>query len=121
MPSLLKGILIVAIGVGITLPVSAKMSSELKNEVQSFCDKIRQCSSSQLEALSTGSDMEKMLDEILDKSCQAMHSDFDAMPPSQQLNQVAVACLQSMNAQTCSDLQKEQETPECLKLTQFVQ
>ncbi|RJX72904.1 hypothetical protein DZ860_07030 [Vibrio sinensis] len=65
--------------------------------------------------------MKKMVEGVLEKSCQAMISDFNAMPPSPQLEKAAVACLQSMNAQNCSDLQKENETPECQELNKLVQ
>ncbi|WP_165862862.1 hypothetical protein [Vibrio sinensis] len=52
MQPVLKGILISAMGVVIALPVSAQMNSELNNEVQLFCDKMKQCTSGQLEGLS---------------------------------------------------------------------
>ncbi|MBA5763112.1 hypothetical protein H2O73_12190 [Vibrio sp. 404] len=100
---------------------SPASSNELNEEVNIFCNKMKQCASKHLEGVPSDNAVKEMIDATLEQNCQAMKSDFAQLSKSSGLETEALSCIKSMNALVCQNLEDDFETPECKKLYELIQ
>ncbi len=92
------------------------LSESVHASVQALCNTMKACTFAQVESEKpVSAAMKKMVEQMSEEACQAMHSSFTAMPDDKLLKEQAQACLDSMSSLSCSGLEAlgSGTTPAC--------
>jgi hypothetical protein len=91
------------------------MADELTEAAQGLCDSVRSCAIEQMAEQDLTPAQMDMMKPMLDNMCAAMREQVQEVPVDHGLYKWAVACMRSMQALSCEQLQSGQDitTQEC--------
>jgi hypothetical protein len=107
-----RGMCFAGLVFGASLSVQAE---ELVDAATALCETVKTCSMAQVAKEDLTPEMQQMMEPMLENMCTAMRSGVQDVPTGHGLYEPAVACMRSMAALTCEQLQDEQqvETDAC--------
>lgn len=89
-------------------------AGDMEAKSQQFCEKIRTCTLAEMESQDIPPEMESMLKPLIDGMCTKMLEEMKAEETPKALEDDAMACMDSMNALSCSALMNgEADTKAC--------
>ena len=89
-------------------------AGDMETKSQQFCEKIRSCTLAEMASQDVPPEMEAMLKPLIDGMCTKMMAEMEAEEVPKALEDDAMACMDSMNALSCSALMNgEAETKAC--------
>lgn len=102
----------VAVLLCLALPVQAEKLAEAG---LALCEKVKECALQQLAQEDFTPEMRQMMEPMLNDMCQAARAQIPAVSSEHSLYAPTLACMQSMSALSCAQLQggKDITTPEC--------
>ena len=98
-----------------TLPlVDHVAADEIGNAALALCEKLKACATAEIAEEDLTDEMRQMMQPMLDNMCANMQARVEAVPRGHGLYEPAVACMRSMQALSCEEMQTSQvNTPEC--------
>lgn len=94
-------------------PAGNAAADALVEASQGLCDSIKTCALSQIASQDLTPEIRAMMEPMLENMCAAMNSKVQEVPTSHGLYRPALACMRSMQALTCEQMQSQTSTPEC--------
>ena len=89
-------------------------AGDMEEKSTQFCEKIRSCTLAEMASQDIPPEMEAMLKPLIDGMCTKMMAEMKADETPKALEDDAMACMDSMNALSCSALMNgEAETKAC--------
>lgn len=101
----------------------AAQADELGEETQKFCEKMKHCALDDVAASDLSADMKQMISQQLDMACAGIQARFDLVTRTHALYGPAVACVKSMQAMSCEDIQQSDDSvsAECERYQQMAE
>ena len=99
----------------LTLTASvAAGADDIADAALGLCEKVKSCAMAQIAEEDLTPETRQMMQPMLDNMCANMKSRVEAVPSGHSLYKSAVACMRSMEALTCEQMQSDQaNTPAC--------
>ena len=90
-------------------------ADEFADASLALCEKIKACAIAQMGQHEITPEVRQMMQPMLDNMCNQMAMEVEAVASGHALYKPALACMQSMEALTCADMQSEggPQTPAC--------
>ena len=89
-------------------------ADEIAQAALDLCEKVKACAMAEIAEEDLTDDMRQMMQPMLDNMCANMQTKVQEVPRGHGLYQPAVACLRSMQALSCEEMQTSQaNTPAC--------
>jgi hypothetical protein len=89
-------------------------ADEIADAALALCEKVKACAMSEIAEEDLTDEMRQMMQPMLDNMCANMQARVQAVPTDHGLYQPAVACMRSMQALSCEEMQTSQaNTPAC--------
>ena len=95
----------------------AVMATDLETQSLKLCEKVKSCAIAELEGQELSAEMKSMVMSSMDGMCDMMTSQFSNAEGYEELQQQALACMESLSSLSCSALMAgESRTPACIEL-----
>lgn len=96
----------------LAIPVQA---DDLGEEVSRVCEQMKQCTLDRMAGAEMAPEMKMMITQQLDMACVGLQARFGAAAQAHALYQPALACVKSMQALSCQEIEESDDsiTPEC--------
>lgn len=93
----------------------AAHADDLGDEVTTLCEKMKQCTLDSMAEAEMAPEMKMMITQQLDMACVGLQARFGAAAQAHSLYQPALACVKSMQAMSCQEIEESDDsiTPEC--------
>lgn len=97
-----------------SLLAPAAGAEEIADVALALCEKVKACSMAEIEEEDLTPEMRQMMQPMLDNMCANMNARVQDVPTGHALYEPAVACMRSMAALSCEQMQSQQvNTPAC--------
>lgn len=94
--------------------VSAPRADEITDAALSLCEKVKACAMAEMKKEELTAEMRQMMQPMLDSMCANMQARVKSVPSGDALYEPAVACMRSMEALSCKEMQSDKaNTPAC--------
>jgi len=91
----------------LTVAVAAG-ADDIADAALGLCEKVKSCAMAQIAKEDLTPEVRQMMQPMLDNMCANMKSRVEAVPSGHPMYQSAVACMRSMEALSCEQMQSEQ-------------
>jgi hypothetical protein len=99
----------------------ALAENELQQAADALCQKVRSCALAQVRQQDMTPEMQAMMEPMLKSMCASMSAGIEDAPADHKLYQPAVACMRSMAALSCEQMEAlDDGTPECRRYQEIV-
>ena len=88
---------------------AAAQTEELVEAATALCEKVKTCSMAQVPKEDLTPEMRQMMEPMLENMCSAMRSGVQDVPTGHGLYKPALACMRSMAALSCEQMQDQQQ------------
>lgn len=89
-------------------------ADDIGSAALAMCEKVKSCAMAQIAQEEITPEMRQMMQPMLDSMCANMKDKVQEVPLGHDLYEPAVACMRSMEALSCEQMQSEQaDTPAC--------
>ncbi len=89
-------------------------ADEIAQAALDLCEKVKACAMAEIAEEDLTDETRQMMQPMLDNMCANMQKNVQAVPTGHGLYQPAVACMRSMQALSCEEMQSSQaNTPAC--------
>lgn len=101
----------VLFGLLVATPAPAATMPQLQQQVDKFCQKIRQCTFAEMEGKPFDESTRKFAEQMVNNICADMKTEFADSAKTGEMVTAAHGCIKSMNALPCNKI--DSYTPEC--------
>ena len=106
---------IVSLALAGLLAPALSSADDISSAAKDLCEKVRSCAMAQVAEEDMTPELRQMMEPMLDSMCANMQSKVQDVSAGHPLYQSSIACMRSMEALSCEEMQDEarMQTPEC--------